>query len=256
MLVELEERGGVGILCFRRPECSNALNRALLERFLRLQESFRRATRLRVLVTVGEGKGYCAGSDLRELAGQSPAEALQAQIFEGRVCRNLLSLPVPTIAAVHGYALGGGLCLAAYHDFRVVAASTNLGLPEVTLGWNATFGMRRVEQIVGPAQATRWAGLGEKFSASEDLARGFATVVVQDERGVLNAALELGARLAKLPVAGLAALKAAQWRENGKEFARADDYAARQFQRCFRGAVAQASVRLFEKAFSPSRKRT
>jgi len=250
VLVELEERGGIGILRFRRPKRSNALNQALLEQFLKLQESFRHAARLRVLVTVGEGKGYCAGSDLQELADQSPEEALRAQIFEGRVCRNLLSLPVPTIAAVHGYALGGGVGLAAYHDFRFVAARACLGLPEVKLGWNPTFGMRRLEQIVGTTTAMRWAGLGEEFSAGKVLARGFATVLVRDERRVLDAALTFGARLAKLPVAALAALKATQWRELAKALRRADELAARQFQHCFRGDAAQASVRLYKKVFS------
>jgi len=252
-VVELEERGSIGILCFRRPERSNALNRVLLEQFLRLQESFRDAARLRVLVTVGGGKGYCAGSDLQELAGQSPREALREQIFEAGVCRSLLSLPVPTIAAVHGYALGGGLCLAGYHDFRVVAASARLGLPEVKLGWNPTFGMRRLEQVVGATKAMRWASLGEEFSASAALARGFATVLVRDERRVLHAALKLGARLAELPAAGLAALKAAQWRELGKVFTQSDELAAQQFQHCFRREPAQASVRLYKKVVSASR---
>jgi enoyl-CoA hydratase len=255
VLVELEERGSIGILHFRRPQRSNALNRALLEQFLRFQESFRSATHLRTLVTVGEGKGYCAGSDLQELAGQTPEQAFREQIFEGRVCRNLLSLPVPTIAAVHGYALGGGLCLAAYHDFRVVATRARLGLPEVKLGWNPTFGMRRVEQIVGTTKATRWAGLGEEFIASGLLARGFATTLVRDERRVLHAALQLARRLASLPAAGFTALKAGQWRELGRMFAQADEFATRQFQGCFRGDAAQASARLYNKDFSATRGR-
>src|SRR5437867_2905764 len=213
--MELEERGSIGILRLRRPQRSNALNRALLEQFLKFQKLFQPARQLRVLLTVGEGKGYCAGSDLHELASQSPEKAFREQIFEARVCRNLLSLPVPTIAAVHGYALGGGLCLAAYHDFRVVASTARLGLPEVKLGWNPTFGMRRLEQVVGNTKATRWASLGEEFAASEFLARGFATMLVRDERRVLHTALQLATQLVNLPAAGLAAFKAAQWRELG-----------------------------------------
>lgn len=247
MVVELEERGGIGILRLRRPECSNALNRALLERFLRLQESIRRAARVRVLVTIGEGKGYCAGSDLREIARQSPKEALRAQIFEGRVCRNLLSLPVPTIAAVHGYALGGGMCLAAYHDFRVVAARTRLGLPEVRLGWNPSFGMRRLAHIVGTARATLWASTGEEFSASDPQAQDFATVLVPDERRVLGAALELGKKLAELPAAALAAVKEAFWRECEAELRKSDELEAELFRGCFAGDRAQAGLLPYKK---------
>jgi enoyl-CoA hydratase len=208
-----------------------------------------------VLVTIGEGKGYCAGSDLQELARQSPEEALRGQMFEGQACRNLLSLPLPTIAAVHGYALGGGLCLAAYHDFRVVAARARLGLPEAKLGWNPTFGMRRLEQVVGATKAMRWAGLGEQFSASQVLAHGFASVLVRDERQVFEAALKLGKRLAQVPAAGLAALKMAQWRELGRVFTQSDKLAAQQFQLCLRGDAALTSVRLYRKVRTANRER-
>src|SRR5450631_310682 len=111
MLVEFEQSGGVGILRLRRPESANALNSDLLRQIYKLQLSLRRDRRVRVVITVGEGKGFCAGSDLKEQAKLSPLQAEKSQLLEAKICREFLRLPQPTIAGVHGYALGGGLCL-------------------------------------------------------------------------------------------------------------------------------------------------
>jgi enoyl-CoA hydratase len=167
MLVELEQSNGIGILMLRRPERANALNTALLGQLERLQRLIRRDRRLRVLITVGEGKGFSAGSDLQELAGFSSAQAEKSQLLEAKACREFLRLPQPTIAGVHGYALGGGFFLTAHHDFRIVAANARLGLPEVKLGWNPTFGAQRLCQLVGVGVASRWLMQGAEFSASE-----------------------------------------------------------------------------------------
>ncbi len=76
---------------------------------------------VRVVVTCGEGRAYCAGSDLADIAPLSPAEAASAEREHGEACALLDTLPQPTIAMLHGYVLGGGLGLALYHDFRLAA---------------------------------------------------------------------------------------------------------------------------------------
>jgi enoyl-CoA hydratase len=247
MPVSLEKSGDIGILRLDRPERANALNRQILESIASLQESLRADRETRVLVTVGQGKGFSAGSDLEEIARLPTEEAVEHQLLEGRVCRNFLSLPQPTIAAVHGYALGGGLFLAAYHDFRIIATNARLGLPEVKLGWNPTFGMARLIRLAGSAAATRWLMSGEEFSAADAERHGLATEVVEDAVDILGAALDLGRRLAALPAAGLAAIKEALWRENGAEFERNDALEAEIFGRCLRTAEAQTSLLRYKK---------
>ena len=122
MPVELKVAGGIGILHLCRPERANALNAEMLNQIFRVQRQLRRDKSVRVLITIGDGKGFCAGSDLREQAGFTPSQAEKSQLLEAKVCREFLRLPQPTIAGVHGYALGGGLFLATHHDFQIVNA--------------------------------------------------------------------------------------------------------------------------------------
>ena len=106
MLVELDISGSIAIVKLNRPERANALNPELLKLLARLQDQLRRNHRMRAVITLAEGPGFSAGSDLEELGGVSPKVAVQSQWLEARVCRGFLALPQPTIAAVHGYALG------------------------------------------------------------------------------------------------------------------------------------------------------
>ena len=247
MPVKLERVHGVGILRFQRPERANALNRESLQSLVALIEAFRGDHEARVVITMGEGKGYSAGSDLEEIARLSTEQAMEHQRLEGTVCRSLLSLPQPTIAALHGYALGGGLLLAAYHDFRIAAANTRLGLPEVKLGWNPTFGMARLRRLVGVAAATQWLMSGDEIGMEEASRTGLVTRVVLDSADVLPAAMTLAEELAQRPPAALAAIKGALWQEAASEFERTDALETELFGRCLETPEAQASLLLYHK---------
>jgi enoyl-CoA hydratase/carnithine racemase len=242
MPVKLERVHGVGIVRFHRPERANALNRQTLESLIALIGTLRDDREIRVLITIGEGKGYSAGSDLEEIAGLSRQQAVEHQRLEGTVCRSLLSLPQPTIAALHGYALGGGLLLAAYHDFRVAAANTRLGLPEAKLGWNPTFGMARLRCLVGIAAATHWLMAGDEIAMDEAGRSGLVTRVVLDAADVFPAAMTLAEELARRPPAALAAIKAALWQEVAAQFERTDALETELFGRCLETPEAQASI--------------
>jgi enoyl-CoA hydratase len=245
MPVELERADGIGILHLRRPQSANALDTEMLNQISRVQRLLRRDKSVRVLITVGEGKGFCAGSDLREQAGFSPAQAEKSQLLEAKVCREFLRLPQPTIAAVHGYALGGGLFLATHHDFQVVAADARLGLPEVKLGWNPTFGIHRLCQLVGVGAASRWMMQGSEFTAEEAAEKGCITQVVPSGQGVLEAAKILAAKLLEVPQGGLSAIKQAIWGATGPQMIRSDAREARLFRKCLAFSEAQASTKSF-----------
>jgi len=248
MPVEFERLGKVGVLRLRRPDCANALDRRSLQRLWTLQESIRKDPRIHVLVTMGHGRGFCAGSDLKELSRLTPDEMMASQLLESRVCRNFLSLPQPTIAAIHGYAIGAGLFLAAHHDIRVAAASSRLALPEVKLGWNPTFGMQRLSQVAGRTAATNWLVSGEEFTASSPQAQMFLTRVVAEDSEALETSLEIAKRLASLPARGLAAIKHALWHQTRHALEEADSLEARLFRDCLTSAPARASLRKFRKS--------
>jgi len=245
MPVKLERSRGIAVLSLQRPERANALNRETLESLAAVIEALRSDREVRALITVGEGKGYSAGSDLHEVAALSTERTMEYQRLEGSICRSLLSLPQPTIAALHGYALGGGLFLAAYHDFRVAAADTRLGMPEVKLGWNPTFGMARLRDLAGVGTATRWLMSGDEIAMDEASRAGLISRVVPDGASVLPAAMELAEELIERPPAALAAIKEALRQE--ADFERTDALATELFGRCLETPEAQASLSRYRK---------
>jgi enoyl-CoA hydratase len=242
MLVDFEQSGGIGILRLRRPESANALNSEILRQIYKLQNSLRHNRQLRVVITVGEGKGFCAGSDLKEQARLSPVQAEKSQLLEAKVCREFLRLPQPTIAGVHGYALGGGLCLAMHHDFQIVTENARLGLPEVKLGWNPTFGIQRLCQLAGLGVANRWLMLGSEIPAAEAARQGCVTQVIPANDDVLTACRKFAEKLLEIPAAALAAIKESLWASYGAQLVRSDLRDARLYRKCLTASGAQASI--------------
>ncbi|MEK7839027.1 MAG: enoyl-CoA hydratase/isomerase family protein, partial [candidate division NC10 bacterium] len=116
-------------------------------------------------------------------------------------------LPQVTVAAVHGYALGGGCMLAAAQDQRIAEVSTRFGLPEITLGFNPSYGIARLLDVMGGAHARDLLLTGRTTDATEALRMGLVTRVVPDGT-VEPAAAELAADVARHPRGGLAASKA------------------------------------------------
>jgi enoyl-CoA hydratase len=251
MPVELEIANRIGVLRLRRPGSANALDAEMLGQISRVQRQVRRDKRVKVLITVGEGKGFCAGSDLSEQAGFTPQQAEKSQLLEAKVCREFLRLPQPTIAGVHGYALGGGLFLATHHDFQVVSADARLGLPEVKLGWNPTFGIHRLCQLVGVGVASRWIMQGAEFSPLEAAEQGCITQVVPSGDDVLEVCKKLAERLLELPGGGLSAVKQAIWGASGPQMIRCDAREARLFRKCLAFAEARANTRQFSRKHWP-----
>jgi enoyl-CoA hydratase len=243
-LVELTVADGVAWLTLNRPEKLNVLDRATVGALAaRLGELKHRAD-VRVVVTRGAGRAYCAGSDLTDLAPLSPAEAAIAERAHGEAGALLDSLPQPTIALLHGYALGGGLGLALYHDFRFASDTCVLGLPEVELGWTPPWAMGRLVDVVGPTQA-RWLAIGcVRVSGAEATAIGLVnelapaadlTQRVEAFARRLAAMPPVGPRETKALINQMAPLRRPEW----------DDAAAAAFERCYAEPEARANVAAF-----------
>jgi len=197
----------VARLTLERPEALNALNRdvaAALEDSLRRLERSRGVT---VVIVAGRGCAFCAGNDIAEMPALKPAEAKTLSRRWQRIMDRFARLPQVTIAAVHGYALGGGCMLAAAQDLRIADSSARFGLPEVTLGFNPSYGIARLLDIAGGGPARDLLLTGRTVGAAEALRMGLVTRVVPD--GTLDAAAaELAALIAGHPRDGLAATKA------------------------------------------------
>ena len=148
-----------------------------------------------VIVHGGEARAFCAGSDIREFAHLRDDASEQKILFEDMVLRMLARVPAPTIAAIDGPALGGGLEIALACDLRVCRKGVALGLTESRLGGLAGSGSVRLARLIGPARAKELLFTGETISAERALAWGIVNVVVE-EGSALEGARRLAATIA------------------------------------------------------------
>jgi enoyl-CoA hydratase len=182
-----ERRDAVLILTLNRPEKRNALNLELIEALHRVLDDLIRDRDLRAVVITGAGDHFAGGADIAELRERRSPEALES--INGTLFRRVEELPVPVIAAIRGFALGGGCELAIACDLRVAGRSARLGQPEVGLGiLPGAGGTHRLPRLVGLGRAKELIFTGRWVEADEALAMGLVNRVVDDE-AVLTEAL-------------------------------------------------------------------
>lgn len=174
------EKTQVALLTVNRPAALNALNRAVLEEIARVVREVRHDPSVRVLIVTGAGqKAFVAGADIAAMAAMSAVEGLEFSRLGHRVLQSLEDLPIPVIAAVNGFALGGGLELALACDLIVASEKARFGLPEITLGLIPGFGgTQRLPRRIGHARARELVMTGETFEAEAALKLGLVSRVV------------------------------------------------------------------------------
>ncbi|WP_291988817.1 enoyl-CoA hydratase-related protein [Luteitalea sp.] len=187
----------VRVLTITRPEKLNALNRAMLAALAARLDALARDETLRVLIITGAGpKAFVAGADISEFEGLTPDAATRYARDGQLVLDRLEGLPVPTIAAINGYALGGGCELALACTFRVMAETARLGLPETSLGLIPGFGgTQRLARAIGRQQALELILTGRQVDAAEAVRLGLVLRAVPADQ-VMEAAQALGNQLA------------------------------------------------------------
>ena len=189
---------GICLIRIRRERKLNALS-AAIERQLGEALAGEPVRSSRCVVLAGGGRAFSAGADLTELRDPSPEAVMGYYRETGDVYEQLADLPQPTVAAISGYCLGGGLELALAADLRVCDETAVFGLPEVAIGiLPSSGGTMRISRAVGAARARELILLGERFDARRALELGLVTEVVEPGRAEPRA-LELGAKLAALP---------------------------------------------------------
>jgi enoyl-CoA hydratase/carnithine racemase len=200
-VIELTRHGPVCVIALRREEKLNALSTELERALGNALEEIGDA---RALVITGGERAFSAGADVTELA-RSPSETMAYYRDTGAVYERVAALPLPTVSAISGYCLGGGLELALATDFRIADESAIFGFPEVGLGiLPSSGGTLRLTRLLGAARAKELILLRERIDASAALAAGLVTEVAPFER-----ALELAAELAAKPPLALSVAKQA-----------------------------------------------
>src|SRR4051795_1540398 len=207
-LVRVELDGAVATIRLDRPPM-NAINSALQEDLRSAATQVSQDESVRAVVLYGGEKVFAAGADVKEFAGQDHAYLMRDASRIMSAIDALARIPKPVIAAVTGYALGGGCELALTADFRVSADNAKWGQPEILLGIIPGMGgTQRLPRLVGPAKAKDLIFTGRFVDAQEALEIGLVDAVVPAEQ-VYPTARAMAAKFAKGPALALAAAKAA-----------------------------------------------
>ena len=197
-LVEVALEGTTCVIRLRREEKLNALS-AALERELGAALESEVVKAAPCIVVTGGAKAFSAGADVNELRNVDPAAILAYYRETGDVYERIAALPQPTISAIAGWCLGGGLELALATDFRIADETAVFGLPEVAIGIvPSSGGTHRIVRMVGPAKAKELILLGDRMPADTALSAGLVTEVVPTG-SALSRALDLAERLATQP---------------------------------------------------------
>jgi len=201
-----ETHGRVGLVKLNRPQAMNALNNALLAELMDALAAFDTDEQVNAMVIAGDQKAFAAGADIKEMADKSLQEMVDGD--PTAIFARIRNLQKPVVAAVSGWALGGGCELALSCDMIVASESARFGQPEVTIGViPGAGGTQRLPRSIGKALAMEMVLNNRILSAREALSFGMVNRVVPPER-FLEEALELAAQIAaRAPLAVCAAKK-------------------------------------------------
>ncbi len=201
-IVLFEKVGHIGLITINRPEARNSLNMAVFRALETIIDRVRHDDETRVLVITGAGNAFIAGADIKELLSYNTQEGWSASRAHQSILNKLERLGKPTIAAINGFAMGGGLEVALSCTFRVASEKAKMGFPELGLGIIPAFGgTQRVVRCVGGARTAELLLLRKIVGPEEALRIGLVHEVVEEGR-VMERAMELARDLAGLsPVA-------------------------------------------------------
>jgi enoyl-CoA hydratase len=198
----LNEPSGILQITLCRPEALNALNQDLMDELKRLLINAKTDQHVKAVLITGEGKAFCAGADIHQLAKLTAQTGLQFARQGQAVFRQLEQLGKPSLAAINGFALGGGCELAMSATLRIAANTAVFGQPEVKLGVIPGFGgTQRLSRLIGKGRALDLCLSGRVIKADEALNWGLVTEVVTPETLLSRATDILMSIIALAPIA-------------------------------------------------------
>ena len=199
--LKVEHNGGITVMKVSAPKSLNALNSTILKEMDDFIDHLDKATR--VLIITGDGeKSFVAGADISEMAHLNEQEGFEFGRLGAQVFRKIELLPMPVIAAVNGFALGGGCELAMSCDIRIASSKAKFGQPEVGLGIIPGFsGTHRLPKLIGQGYAKEMIYTGKVIRADEALRIGLVNAVYEPEE-LMDKAMEMAQMMLKnAPVA-------------------------------------------------------
>jgi enoyl-CoA hydratase len=198
LLLEVDDNG-IATLTINRPDKLNALNKLVLDELDQAVDAVKENYKIRALVITGAGeKAFVAGADIKELSALDPTSGEKLSKRGQEIFQKVEDLTIPVVAAVNGYALGGGCELAMACHIRIASEKAVLGLPEVSLGLIPGYGgTQRLTKIVGKAKALEFIMTGKQVQAEEARSAGLVNQVTEhsaldEAKSLLNKILKQG----------------------------------------------------------------
>ena len=231
--VTLEKKDHVGIVTMNRPEALNALNEQVLHDLDAVLDQVEADDEIWVAVVTGAGRSFVAGADIGQMSTLTPVEAKKFGVYGNQVFLKLENLTKPTIAAVNGFALGGGCELSMACDIRLASEKAKFGQPEVGLGITPRFGgTQRLARIVGLSNAMEMILTARNINAARALEIGLVSYVTAPEE-LMDKALELANAIAGNAQIAVRQSKAAIRRGMQTDVATGAAYESEAFGLCF-----------------------
>ena len=185
--IKVEKKEEIGIITLKRPEARNALNRKMIQELGDALTGLENDPQIRSIIITGN-KDFCAGADIKEMNAIKPEEIETFCRWEHKVFDQLENMGKPVIAAINGFALGGGCELALACDIRIAGESAKFGQPEVNLGLIPGFGgTQRLSRLIGVAKAKEMILTGKIIDAKEAESIGLVNAVVKDREVMIKA---------------------------------------------------------------------
>lgn len=250
--IMVDKEGGVGIVKMNRPTAMNALNSETLgelkEAFAQLKDD----DGVKVIIITGEGKAFVAGADIAEMKDMTGEQAREFSQAGQKVFNEIARMKKPVIAAVNGFALGGGCELAMACDIRIASDKAKLGQPEVNLGVIPGFaGTQRLARLVGAAKAKELIFTGDMVDAQTALSIGLVNQVVPVEQ-LMDVCMGMASKIAsKGPVAVKLAKKVINQGVEEK-LDKGSEYETDEFGECFAKGEAKEGMTAFLEKRKPN----
>ena len=193
--IKLEKKGKIAIITMTRPEKMNALNLEVRQELYKILKNINSDENIRSTIITGEGEAFIAGADIQAMKNYTVEQAIESSSQGNRVFSYIEKLRFPVIAAVNGWALGGGLELSLACDFRICSENAQFGQPEIKIGLLPGYGAGiRLPRIIGVARAKEMIYLGKIITAKEAERIGLVSLVTKPSE-LLIKAMELAQKL-------------------------------------------------------------
>jgi enoyl-CoA hydratase len=253
--ITIERDGLTAVVTINRPDALNALNGETMRELIHAMMEIEEDDDIGAVVLTGAGKAFVAGADIAELSEMGGMEAREASKLGQKAFAAIENLSKPVIAAINGYALGGGLEIAMACDVRIASSKAKMGQPEVTLGLTPGFaGTQRLPRLVGFGRAKELLLVGKPIDAPTALSYGLVNRVVEPDE-LVDAAKEMAGAIASNGPAAIALVKACVNKGAGAGLETGSAYEAEVFGLCFGIGDAHEGIAAFFEKRDPAWKR-